>query len=207
MSHPPPSYSPVMPAEHSSHLADTPPRPWRPGLVRRLPWTGLISLVLALAFAIAAVCVGLRSDGKELDYLTVRSHSVSPAVLLSIFVTLANSLLLYAFTQGATVHWWRTAFEGTTLAQLHSSYHYGDGMTAIFTSATAFNTVALAGIVMPFLLADGPLLQRSLSVEQEVVVSHANRTIPISPSPWILGSTGIISGVSGRWSVEKLAMR
>lgn len=84
-------------------------------------------IVLALGFAIAAVCVALRCDGKELDYLTVRNHSVPPAVLLSVFATLASSVLLHAFTQGATIHRWRMAFDARRWLSC----------TAAFTTTTA----------------------------------------------------------------------
>lgn len=107
-------------------------RPWRPGFFERLPWAGVISLILALGCAVAAVSVGIVSDGKPLDYWTIGSYEVQPTVLLSIFATVANALLVFAFTQGATIHWWNSAFQGATLKQLHSSYHYGSGLTAVF---------------------------------------------------------------------------
>jgi len=37
---------------------------------------------------------------------------------------------------------------GATLKELHSSYAYGSGLTAIFSSVAAFNTVALAAVFM-----------------------------------------------------------
>lgn len=204
---PSPSYSAVPSlqenhAQQPTRTFSSRQRPWQTGVVRRLPWSGLISILFALGFAIAAVCVGLQSDGKQLDYLAVNGYVVQPAVLLSVFATLANALLVYAFTQGATIHWWNTAFKGATLGQLHSSFHYGSGVTAVFSSVAAFNTVALASIMMPILLADGPLLQRSVSVEQRLQMSHLNKTIPFSPAPLIQGSTAIITGTftrSVRW--------
>lgn len=110
-------------------------RPWRPGFFRRLPWAGVLSILLALGCAVAAVSVGLASDGQPLDYWSIRGYAVQPAVLLSIFATVANALLVFAFTQGATIHWWNTAFQGATLKQLHSSYHYGSGLIAVFVRA------------------------------------------------------------------------
>lgn len=99
-------------------------RQWEPGFLRRLPWTGLLSIFLALGCAIAAVAIALDCDGKPLNHLDVDGYVVQPAVLLSILATLANALLVYAFTEGATIHWWTMAFKGATLGQLHSSYHY-----------------------------------------------------------------------------------
>lgn len=80
-------------------------RPWQPGVFRRLPWAGVVSIILALGCAIAGVAIAIASDGKELDFFTVNGYAVQPAVLLSIFATIANALLVFAFTQGATIHW------------------------------------------------------------------------------------------------------
>ena len=79
------------------------------------------------------------------------------------------------------------------MTELHSSYAYGSGLTAIFSSVAAFNTVALAAVFMPILLMDGPLLQRSVGVDQNLDVTRLNMTIPMSPSPLMAGSTGIYS--------------
>ena len=195
------AYSAV-PASKDGEGATTPPtrtmsttrRLWRPGFFRRMPWTGFISIFLALGCAIAAASIALQSDGKRIGHWHINGYVVEPAVLLSIFATVANALLVYAFTQGATIHWWTAAFKGATLAQLHSSYHYASGALAIFSSISALNTVALASIMMPILLMDGPLLQRSVGLEQRMSFNQTNQTIPISPAPFMQGSTGIIPG-------------
>jgi hypothetical protein len=85
------------------------------------------------------------------------------------------------------------AFRGATLKELHSSFQYGSGLVAILSSVSAFNTVELAGIFMPILLLDGPLLQRALSVQQILDVSTTNKTLLMSPSPFMLGATGILA--------------
>lgn len=40
---------------------------------------------------------------------------------------------------------------------------------------------------------DGPLLQRALGFKHTGNATHTNRTIPISPSPFVQGSTGILA--------------
>lgn len=167
-------------------------RPWQPGFVKRFPWSGVLSLILAFSCGIAAVVIALISEGKPLDYWTVRGYVVQPAVLLSIFATIANALLVFAFTQGATIAWWTSGFKGSSLKNLHNSYHYGTGALSAFTSLTAFNTVAFASIFMLFLLMDGPLFQRASSVVQSSKFSQTNNSIPISPSPMMTGATGIV---------------
>jgi hypothetical protein len=171
-------------------------RPWETGFFRRMPWSGFLTIILALGCTAAAIAIGIASDGKPVGYWTVNGHVLQPAVLLSIAATLTNTFLVFAFTKGATIHWWNMAFEGTTLKQLHSSYHYGSGVIAIFTSARSVNLVALASISMPILLMNGPLLQRASSVSQRIHLSQANLSIPISPAPFIQGATGIVPGRS-----------
>ena len=171
-------------------------RPWETGFFRRLPWSGFLAIILALGCTAAATAIGLASDGKPVGYWTVNGQVLQPAVLLSIAATATNTFLVFAFTKGATIHWWKMAFEGTTLEQLHSSYHYGSGVIAIFTSARSINLVALASMLMPILLMTGPLLQRASSVSQRIHESQANVSIPISPAPYIQGATGIIPGMS-----------
>lgn len=80
-------------------------RPWQTGFFIRLPWAGVLSILIALGCAVAAVAVAMASDGKELDYFKINGYALQPAVLLAIFATIANALLVFAFTQGATIHW------------------------------------------------------------------------------------------------------
>ena len=87
-------------------------RPWQPGFFRRLPWLGVVCILLALGCAAAAVGIAIQSDGQPLDRWTVGGYEIQPAVLLSIVATVGNALLVYAFTQGATVHWYVCLMEG-----------------------------------------------------------------------------------------------
>lgn len=95
------------PDTQTSGASSTSPRrrPWQTGFFKRLPWAGVLSILLALGCAVAAVAVAMASDGKELDYFKMNGYAVQPAVLLAIFATIANALLVFAFTQGATTHW------------------------------------------------------------------------------------------------------
>lgn len=81
-----------------------PPGPgpyWRTGVLRRFPWTGIGSLVVALVAMLAAVVVLIRSDGQALD-----SWRVQPSVILSIASALFRTALVYALAQGAIVFWY-----------------------------------------------------------------------------------------------------
>lgn len=88
-------------------------RPWKPGFLRRLPWLGAMAILLAMGCAVAAVSIAICSDKQPLDRWRVNGYDVQPAVLLSIVATVGNALLVYAFTRGATVHWYVCCMENS----------------------------------------------------------------------------------------------
>lgn len=61
------------------------------------------------------------------------------------------------------------------------------------SSVTSFNTVAVAGLLMPVLLMDGPLLQRASNVVQRTHETWQNSTIPVTSSPFMQGVSGIMT--------------
>ncbi len=65
-------------------------------------------MILALGCGIAAISLALAIDGKPLDYWKINGYVVQPAVLLSVVATIANALLVFAFTKGATIAWYVT---------------------------------------------------------------------------------------------------
>lgn len=67
--------------ERNAHGSDP---SWRPGVMRQLPWTGLLSLLLGFGCGVAALTIALLSDRKPLDYWSVYSYSVQPTVILAI---------------------------------------------------------------------------------------------------------------------------
>jgi hypothetical protein len=122
-------YQPIHQTKTEEHqLQSTKPseRLWRPGILRQLPWTGLLALLLGFGCGVAALTVALVSEGKPVDYWDVYSYSVQPTVLLAILVTFANALLGYAFASGITIFWWSSALAGSTLRKLHASQSRGD---------------------------------------------------------------------------------
>lgn len=66
----------------------------------------MLSMILALGCGIAAISLALAIDGKPLDYWKINGYVVQPAVLLSVVATIANALLVFAFTEGATISWY-----------------------------------------------------------------------------------------------------
>jgi hypothetical protein len=176
--------------DHKPYSSKSTERPWRPGMLRQLPWTGLLSLLLGFGCGVAALTVALVSNGKPLDYWRVQNYSVQPTVLLAILVTLANVLIGYAFASGIAIFWWSSALAGSTLRKLHASQSRGDSLMAVLTSRPIFNAVTVASVFTILLLVDQPLFQRGIRVVPSKL--SKNMSIPISSSPIQFGATGII---------------
>jgi hypothetical protein len=166
-------------------------RPWRPGILRQLPWSGLLALLLGLSCGIAALTIALTSDSKALDHWHVNSYSIQPTVLLAILVTFVNALLGYALASGITIFWWSSALAGKTLRQLHASQSRGDSLAAAFAFRPVLNAVTIASVFNVLLLMDQPLFQRGIRVVSRTWKESKTMTIPISSSPMQRGATGV----------------
>jgi hypothetical protein len=78
----------------------------QPSVLKLAPWTAILAVVLALGCGIAAISLALSIDGKPLEHWTINGYVVQPAVLLSVLATIANALLVFSFTKGATISWY-----------------------------------------------------------------------------------------------------
>lgn len=190
------------PEEHKSHSTKPAGRPWQPGILKQLPWTGILALYLGFGCGVAALTIGLISEGKPMDYWDVYSYSVQPTVLLAILVTFANALLSYAFASGIAIFWWSSAQAGSTLRQLHASQSRGDSLMAVLTLRPVFNAVTIASIFTMLLLVDQPFFQRGIRVVSRSSEELTSMTIPISSSPLQLGATGVLTGAAGYYEPQ-----
>jgi hypothetical protein len=182
----------VQPREHELFSPDITERPWRSGMLKQLPWTGLLALLLGFGCGVASLVIALVSHGKPLDYWRVHSYSMQPTVLLAILITLANALLGYAVASGITIFWWTSALSGRTLRELHASQSRSDSIMAVFTMRPVFNALTVTSVFTILLLMDQPLFQRGIRVAQQSSEESRMLRIPISSSPLQLGATGII---------------
>lgn len=168
------------------------PRPWETGFWRRLPWDGILALVLGFGCGVAALSVVLVSDGKPLNYWHIIDWDVQPTVLLSVIVTVGNMLLAYAFSTGITIFWWTSFLRKTKLRDLHSIYQSGAGFLTIFSHLPTLNSATVASFFMLILLMDGPLFQRAISITSITLRPMKDLDVPISSSPLMVGGTGIM---------------
>jgi hypothetical protein len=168
-------------------------RRWQTGLWQRLPWSGLLALIVGLGCGITALSIAMVSNGKPLDFWRVHGYDVQPTVLLSILTTVANIVLGYAFSCGLTVSWWLSALRGRTLRHLHTSQSQATSLVALFSRRPAFNVVTVASILLATLLMDQPLFQRGIRVVTRQGNESIIATFPVSSSPLQKGATGIIA--------------
>jgi hypothetical protein len=164
-------------------------RPWQSGLLKHLPWTGLLSLLAAILCGVGAIVVAHDFDDKLLDHWTIRGVTVQPTVLLSVLATVSKACLGYAFATGITISWWRSAVVGTSLHQLHVSHQQSNNLQGLFGKRPKLNSVAVASVATLLLMAEGPLLQRALHVVTRTRQVDIELTVPISSSPLMTGRT------------------
>ncbi|OCL14127.1 hypothetical protein AOQ84DRAFT_281733 [Glonium stellatum] len=170
---------------------------WLPGFWRRLPWSGLLSLIGVILCATTAAVVLKLSNGKTIDDWPYPRWTIQPTVLLAILSAVANALLRYALGEGLTIAWWVKALKGGTVGDLHRYWDYGSSLKASTMSGRHFNSVALATLIASVVVIDGPLLQRASSVANVVVTRQARLYISISPDPLPIGFTSAHTGHGG----------
>ncbi|PGH15652.1 hypothetical protein AJ79_02246 [Helicocarpus griseus UAMH5409] len=154
-------------------------KPWKPGILYRFPWFGVLPLLLALLCMAAAVAVIALSNGETTD-----SWQIQPTVLLAIASAAANTLLAAAFAGGVELSWWKTALAGASMSDLHHRWMFSRSVWSALASARQLNSLTIASFFASIVIIDGPLLQRATSVVprnytiERPIVAHISDTIP-----------------------------
>lgn len=162
---------------------------WRPGLWRRLPWTGLLAVLGAVMAAAGMVAVVVLSNGEA-----VAAWRVQPSVVLAILSAAANILVRYGVSEGAAVAWWVNALRPTSNArELHAVWAHASSLKSALLSGRAFDWLALAGIAASIIPINGPLLQRASTVSSQLRTEPVAFTVPIAQE-FPPGYTGTITG-------------
>lgn len=71
---------------------------WRPGIFRRIPWSGISALFGAFCATMAAIGILVASDGMQ-----IQNWKYPPTVYLSVAYTISNILVAAAFSEAVTV--------------------------------------------------------------------------------------------------------
>ncbi|KAM0255439.1 hypothetical protein ACHAQJ_005739 [Trichoderma viride] len=144
---------------------------WSPGILRRLPYSGILSLLGCILCIAATVAILKASDGQPTD-----DWSVSPTVYLALLTTALNRLAQFAFSEGVKIVWWRAVIRGTTVSNLHKYWASGDSTVSAMRLGRGFNIVSLAKLAVTLIAIDQPLIQRASSV----VAQHPNKLVSVS---------------------------
>ncbi|KAK4498419.1 hypothetical protein PRZ48_011077 [Zasmidium cellare] len=159
---------------------------------RKFPWIGILCLATAFFCGVAALVIGIVSDGRFAEDWAVNGTLVQLSVVFSILVTVANALLGFAFAEGAVITWWVKASRGTTLRELHTSYEQGSGFLRTLFTLPAVSRLTVASFGMLLLLTDGPFFQRASTIHAQAVFASAELNVSVPPFPLQFGATGVI---------------
>jgi hypothetical protein len=105
---------------------------------------------------------------------------VKPTVLLAICSTGANTALTFLLTEGVTISWWRQALHGSTILALHRTWGHGYSFQSAIFSVWRLDRTAIAAICTFLILLDGPLLQRSSTIDSKVFLSPVTLNLSIA---------------------------
>ena len=182
------AFAQALPPQHFQQDTMAPASSWNTGFFRRLPWLAFLSIALAIIIAMLMVVIVVHSNNRPADW------TVQPAVLLAIASTVANILIRFALSEGATVAWWVKSLKpNTQVNDLHRYWSFATSFKDALLSGKAFNLVALAGILVTITPINGPLLQRASSVTTAVSTKGVSLTVPIAKE-YPFGFTGTITG-------------
>jgi hypothetical protein len=151
-------------------------RRWTPGVKVNLPWKFILALIGTVAWFGGCIGVIFAADRTKID-----SWAISPTVIMAILGPLGSIMLQYALSDGLVITWWNSALSGTTLGTLHRQWDHGTSVWAAGTAGRHTDKIALAKLMVLFVFAVNPLLQRalitSLATEQtDVKLSTAAAT-------------------------------
>ncbi|KAF2143181.1 uncharacterized protein K452DRAFT_215651, partial [Aplosporella prunicola CBS 121167] len=166
-------------------------KPWLTGILKRIPYLGLLSLLTATLCAVATLAILVSSNSKDIKAWPSKAHPLQPTVIVAILSAVANSTLRYALAESLTLFWWNKALSGdSSLKDLHLSWAYASSFQRSLFSGRRFNTIALACIITTLVTFDGPLLQRSSSVATRSIVQDMTFDAPVTFDPLPRGYSG-----------------
>lgn len=159
-------------------LAETPR--WRATYWSHFPFLTTLCLIGAISAAFGSLVVLHFADGQP-----VEDWKTPPSVYLSILTLVARSLAERAFKSGADSFWWDQLLSdrGARLSDLHHTWEFAREKLPIFKLHRPWNLVRSAALSVLVLGAAGPLLQRSLTVEQATHKSQQPAMLPVRIEP------------------------
>lgn len=178
--------------------------PWAAQSFRQFPSLTavyLLGVVLAMALSLAVLSL---ANGQRVD-----SWPVGPAVYLSIITTLSGIMLRSSFRSTADSYLWSLLLsdKGASLANIHTVWDLGYQAKAIVNvRGNKFEPfLRLAALFMILVAANGPLLQRAVTVDLDNFEVQYEQTLAIRREPiWNLTSKWHYMASSSTFSASQL---
>ncbi len=148
-------------------------------------------------------CFGIlyRADGRPVEDW----FQIAPSVLLSILAVAARTLAEEGFKSGAEAFWWGklVSEKGVSLSELHHTWEFTHERIPLAFRRRPWNLVRAAALSVLLLTAVGPLLQRSLIIEQLVETTAKPVTLPIRVEPqWNLTTLDPGDNNGAQWAAS-----
>ena len=170
---------------------------WTPGVIKRFPLTGFGALLASMLCTAAAVIVVLLSSG---DLVSQWSGTRQPGVLLAYTSTVANTMMLVALAEAATIAFWTQAMKGTSVSQLHYNWAAAGGVMGALGALFRGQSIRISCVSLMVALTGllrGPLMQRASFVQTVEVSIPGTTNLPVLTTI-ALNNTGWAGEVTGR---------
>lgn len=153
---------------------------WRPTFWRARPLLGVLFLLITICCLIASLVILNISDGDNADKWTFQ-----PAVYLAIATAMSNTALQCALSQAAPISWWYKALRGSLVKDLELDWEAGQGFPRAFIKSFRYRRMvslfSIASFATAFVLIDGPILQKSSSVQRATINDRIPLNISLAP--------------------------
>ncbi|RGP79786.1 hypothetical protein FLONG3_2099 [Fusarium longipes] len=163
----------------------------KPSFFSGTPWLGIAGIIITIVSAVGIIVALYSANERAVDSWPSEDTPIQLTVLLAILIALANIGLRIAHKEGTTLTWWVEMSKGATLAESHRIWEHGG---SAWSSTVGFlhlhiTKIGVVSILMAFLSANGPLVQRAASITTGTSSESATFTANLSPDMF-LNNTG-----------------
>lgn len=174
------------------------PQPWQSRSLKAFPGQIITALLCAIISITMALVVLILANDSPVD-----NWALAPTVFLSIIATTTGALLRFAFNESSDLLWWSNLLAGVPLRDLHTVWDIKHRLVALllFRGRAVHLNLRLAATLMLLLALNGPLLQRTVTVELEVRPRTLHQQVlPVRRQPMWNLTTKIQADSGHNWS-------
>ncbi|KAK3615803.1 hypothetical protein LTR56_026366 [Elasticomyces elasticus] len=149
---------------------------WRTSVFQVRPLLGLTALGVTVGCMFLSLAILLASHNQP-----TRTWAVQPTVYLAIAAALANVSLAFARQIALPIAWWHTVSRGTTIADLERQWEVGHTLVLALRHHVRMGFTGFATILVAIMIIDGPLLQRSVTVQMATHTKEVTLALNLAP--------------------------